>query len=190
MTEKIFSEAEIIAKTDEVTKLLQDHNVPISEWGTGEAKTLRDLVTEILTGESNLMIIGSEVFRQVEIVHVDVRYATDYVEKVLYEAKQVFADGRTRERHLSGVSEKMIPGEDPTSAAKRALSEELGINTNLNIESLSSTEETKPSQSYPGLNTQYKKHEARVFLPESAYNPRGYTEVQPDKITHFAWRSA
>lgn len=76
---------------------------------------------------------------------------------MLHEAEQVFNDGRRRVRNIP-LSEKLLPGEDAATGARRGILEELGsaITDAEAIEVIGevhTTSEWRASQSYPGLHT-------------------------------------
>ncbi len=190
MSETDISETELAAQVEEVTDRLQAHGIPLEQWGVGKAKTVTHLAKEILEGETVLTEKSGELLRSVELVHLDVRYVSDGVELQLLEDRQEFADGRERRRGLAGLSEKMKPGEDPLSSARRALGEELGVNSENEVQDLGSEQESQTSPSYPGLTTEYTRHEMRTYLPKEAFKPEGYVERQQDKSTFFVWAKA
>jgi hypothetical protein len=176
------------AKTSEVKKLLQTYGVPVEQFGTGKAKTLEHLAQEILEGETVLVDKDGKIVRRVELVHIDVRFTQNGDEFQLVEDGQVFIDGRERRRGLTGISEKMKPGENPLICAKRALAEEIGVDSGNDIQVMETEEETKTSPSYPGLSTEYRRHKMKITISEKDFLEDGYTEVQPDKTTYFVWR--
>ena len=188
MKEVKISDEALQGKIFELTKKLQGYGISLEQWGTGKAKTVGHLAKEVLEGETVLVDINGEIVRRVELVHIDVRYTAGGTELQLVEDRQEFKDGRERRRGLTGISEKMKPGEDPLASAKRALHEELGVNNCGEIDSLGTKEETQTSPSYPGLTTEYLRHEMRTNLPDSAYRADGYVEEQQDKCTFFVWR--
>jgi len=111
MTETFIPKAQLDTKVAEVINLLNDYDIPITHWGIGKAKTIEHLATEILEGETTLVDRNGEIIRQVELVHVDIRYTlADGVQLQLVEDRQHFHDGRERQRGLTGISEKMKPG--------------------------------------------------------------------------------
>lgn len=180
---------EIDALVADLKSKLSEYGIPLDEWGVGKAKTLRHLAQEVLAGETVLVESGREILRRVEFVHIEVTYDNGQSKLRLVEEKQVFRDGRERRRNLTGVSEKMLPGENPTSAAARALREEIGVyDSHLSYQS--SETETISSPSYPGLKTEYLKHEAESVIDESDFQPEGYIEEQDDKTTYFVWQRA
>ncbi len=171
----------------EITNRLKSHGIPVERWGLGMAKTIAHLAKEIIEGETVITVENGEILRKVKLTHVDVRHVVNGVGLQLVEDRQEFKGGRKRRRRITGVTEKMKPGEGPISSAKRALLEELGINYKDKIESLGFEEKTRMSPSYPGLITKYSKYKMRVNLPNSAFRPEGYIEKQPDKRTFFIW---
>lgn len=187
MTEKL-TEAQLSAQVLEVANRLRGYGIPLEQWGIGKAKTIGHLAKEILEGETVLVDKNGEIIRRVELVHVDVRYKSEGMELQLIEDRQEFRDGRERRRGLTGISEKMKPGENPNVSAKRALSEELGINGRVDLENLGIEEETQTSPSYPGLTTEYLRHEMCTVLQYSAFRSEGYVENQTDKSTYFVWK--
>ncbi len=172
----------------QIKQKLEKHGISTENWGVGKAKTLEHLVKEVLAGETHLVESGNELLRRVEFVHVEVYFSKDGVTFQLIEDRQEFSDGRTRRRGLSGVSEKMSPNENVMNAITRALREELGVTHSTDIEYIGREDETIDSPSYPGLKTEYKKHEGSVNLSERDFNPSGYIEVQKDKKTFFVWK--
>lgn len=188
MAEKLITEQRLSAQVLEITNKLKSYQIPLDKLGTGKAKTINHLAKEVLEGETVLVDNNGEVIRRVELVHIDVRYRSEGVELQLVEDRQEFKDGRSRRRGLTGISEKMKPGENPVVSARRALIEELGVNDQLNFESLDTEEGTQTSPSYPGLTTGYLRHEMQITLPNSAFRREGYVEDQSDKSTYFVWK--
>lgn len=172
----------------EVTKKLQSYGVTLDQWGTGPAKTVTQLAKEVFEGETVLIEQKGKIFRTVELVHIDVRFKAGETELQLFEDRQEFRDGRQRRRGFLGISEKVIPGEDPLSSAKRALMEELGISSHVHLNSTGVEKYTLPSPSYPGLMTKYKEYKMQTYIPDSAYKADGYVEEQTDKNTYFVWQ--
>lgn len=168
---------------------LESFGIDTSTWGTGEAKTLRNLHEEIAQGETALVESAGKLLRRVTGSAADVYYsAPDGTKYRLKEEKQVFKDGRERTRTSQlAVSEKFKPGEDPRAAIIRGIEEELGVSGALEPEDIGTETEIKDSQSYPGLETEYIRHEFKVELSEDQFNPNGYVEVQSGKSTYFVW---
>ena len=170
---------------------LEGAGISTSEWGKGEAKTLRHLVQELQEGECSLIADEQGALtRTVVVGGANVLYTSSEGQLFqLIEEKQVFNDGRERKRDLgSAVSEKMKPGEDPTQAMVRGIREELGISGDISISYEGHSEKTILSPSYPGLLSRYLNHKFTVTLQDSQFNPHGYVEVQSDKSTYFVWK--
>ena len=66
--------------------------------------------------------------------------------------------------------------------------EELNVQSGSEIDSIRVEEESKVSPSYPGLATEYLRHEMKTNLSAAAFKPEGYIEHQADKSTYFVWR--
>lgn len=146
---------------NDLRKWLEHGGVDTSKWGTGSAKTLTHLQNEIESGEATLVIgEAGELLRRFIVGVVDVYYEFPDGEKYrLTEDRQVFRDGRERRRGLStAVSEKMKPGENPTSAIIRGIREELGVSGEINLVKSGIDEQTVSSLSYPGLLSNRVRH--------------------------------
>lgn len=169
---------------------LESAGVDISEWGTGQAKTLADLQQEIESGET-VLVTGKEgeLLRKVTVGGAEVYYITPEGKKYrLKEEKQVFKDGRIRRRDWDQtVSEKMKPDENPRDAIIRGIQEELGIEGEINLTETGIDEQILTSPSYPVLQSQYICHKFETVLNDEQYNPNGYIEEQSDKSTYFTW---
>ena len=172
-----------------LVSLLNENNVNPNLFGKGEAKTLAHLLKEVEEGETVFEVEGGVLRRVISLVFIEIQ--SPYGEK-LVEDRQVFVDGRVRERGLTALAEKFKPGEDPFAAAKRALQEELGVSAEI-ADTLTfleggNSEKVKTSPSYPGLVSVYRVTNLSVQLPVAAYDPTGYVERQPDKSTYFSWQ--
>ncbi len=176
-----------------VTQLLKKHGIDTSSWGSGKAKTVEHLMSEVLSGESQLLETeDGELLRVLEIADGTITFAdASGVVYKLTEDRQEFKDGRIRKRdHLKDISlaEKVAPGENPKDALVRGIDEELGITGELQINGEPVLEEKRvESPSFPGLNTQYKVHKFNLTIGEDSFNPDGYQEEQSDKTTYFVW---
>jgi hypothetical protein len=179
-----------------VTQLLKKHGVDTSTWGSGKAKTVEHLMSEIMSGESQLVETeGGELLRVLEIADGIITFTDGSgVVYKLTEDRQEFKDGRVRKRdHLKDISlaEKVAPGEDPKDALVRGIDEELGITGEIQINGEPTLEEKQvESPSFPGLNTQYKVHKFNLTIGADSFNPDGYQEEQTDKTTYFVWEEA
>ena len=183
-----FTSGDFKTQQDLINKLTQ-FEVPIGEWGTGQSKTVRNLLHELQEGECHIEDAGGYLVRYLEFVGVRIFYKEGETILYLQEDRQEFTDGRTRRRKMpSSVSEKMKFGENPHLAAVRGIREELGIL--IKPEQLIKARDLNyngSSMSYPGLRSKYKGHQFTCYLTKEQFNPEGYIEKQEDKSTFFIW---
>lgn len=188
-----------VLKPNTLTELegcLRQGGVTLTGWGAGQAKTSADLLTEIRSGESQLVFKDGQLTRKVRALAIDVWYRDVKlgVWKYLYEKKQVFEDGRTRRRRLwTSLGEKLRAGEMPNYAAvSRALAEELVLSeiSHQHLLYLGDWHEKRPSSSYPGLISYHYFSFWWYFLQPEQYLEQ-YQEVQPrKKTTYWRWLTA
>jgi len=172
-----------------LVELLKKYDVPFDSWGTGESKTAEHLLSEINLGESDLVEERGILVKKSFVAAINVYYKQGDKIFKLKEAKQIFYDGREKVRDLeTSIGEKMRPGESASSAAYRALSEELGIKERIELKPVSPiTKGPVASQSFPGLQSKFFINVFEIFLPDSMYKPDGYKEQQADKESIFIW---
>ena len=144
---------------------LHSLGVNTSVYGVGASKPLELLLEEVQEGETILSSFLGSPRRTVSVVNVRIRNSKG---QSLYEAGQILPTGTKRPRNLP-LSEKMLPGEAWQAAAKRGVQEELGVilprgaGVTLYEDTYERTEETKESQSYPGLQTEVRKIAFQIF---------------------------
>lgn len=169
-------------------------DIPVSEWGQGSAKTLEHLLQEIKNGESQISISpdATRIKREVSVAWLDVLHlSANGTVLALREARQEYSDGRVRKRSLDwSLGEKMMPNENPATAAARALQEELGVAEPETLHFLGSEKTKHTADSYPGLESHYNMHTFVATLDEAAFNPSGYIERQADKTNYYEWEPA
>ncbi|HEU5142586.1 MAG TPA: NUDIX domain-containing protein [Solirubrobacterales bacterium] len=173
--------------------LLRRFGIEYRRWGEGTSKAVNCLARELESGECSLVSNEGALLRVIHVVGVDV-YFTDAEEGTLklVETEQRFRGGRSRSRQLrTSLGEKQLPGESPEEAAKRAITEELGLPAeDLILHPTGGETHTSASDSYPGLRSQRHLVYFECDLPRSLFESNGYTERQPDKVTRFDWRAA
>lgn len=174
---------------EELRQWLLRREIDLSAWDRGEAKSISDLWSEIVRGESELR--DEPPRRQVEVVRVIIRRDGD----TLIEARQELRGGRQRARGRP-PSEKMKPGESYEETALRCLEEELGVAPQ-EARILPETYRRKTwegySSSYPGLCTQYTFHIVRAEV--EGLPPNNFSTVEktpgpgePVARHHWIWR--
>ncbi len=174
----------------ELEVFLVNHGIDTSMWGTGQAKHVHDLWNEISAGESRL--IAEPLRRVVQVVKVIIRKG----DQLLLEAEQELADGRRRKRRQP-PADKMKPGEDIITAAKRCLLEELNVaDEGLQVLAQTHREAVKliDSPSYPGLVTLYTFHYVDAIVPglpvSGFWIDNNGGENDPVKRHYWVWAPA
>lgn len=152
--------APIGLKVKALGRYLKANKIDPSAFGRDRAKTLQELSTELVTGESSLMTLpDGTVIRLVDVVLLMVtKSGTDLVLVVAKESSASAAGVGAELNRLPGT--KRRPDENHFHAAKRVLKRQLKVNENrinLNAEDVQICEEEKDSPSYPGLRTVYCK---------------------------------
>ena len=175
---------------EELKQLMIEANVPVNEYGRGEAKDIDDLQKEISDGECTIAVAhDGTLTRQVKPVWVNVlcRLGDGRI-MVLREEKQVFKDGRVRKRNLpSSLGEKLKAGESTDDAALRALKEEIGVIEVTTMEKVHEESRTFTPPTFPGIKSTYSSTFYDVVIPESAYDAEGYVEYQLKKDNYYVW---
>jgi hypothetical protein len=151
-----------INSLDALHQALQKEGINYAQWGTGSAKSVENLWTELTTGE--IALKGSPLCRVLSgVVQVVIRRPDG---RILIDSEQIFKDGRCRKRNIP-PSEKMLPGETFVDAARRCLVEELHIkpqNITIYPETHKMRQERRDSYSYPGLPSLYTIHSVEVAV--------------------------
>jgi len=136
---------------DELEKWLIDQKIDLSLWNRGNAKSVENLLNEIIQGDCSIQLNPA-----MRIIHV-VQVLIFRNQTLLVEIEQEMNDERTRKRNLP-PSEKMKPGEDCRQAAIRCLVEELQVSedqVNILTKDCKAFIRYRNSRSYPGLKSKY-----------------------------------
>ncbi|MBV7335408.1 hypothetical protein KFU94_45645 [Chloroflexi bacterium TSY] len=177
----------------ELQSWLTAHSINTTLWGMGNAKSICDLWLEVTKGES--LLDDDPPMRLATVIQVNVQRIDSVCNTwTLLEAMQEFDDGRTRQRNQS-PSEKMLPHEDPLSAAHRCLREELQVDpqqVTLDTDSLCKETFQIDSPSYPGLQTRFIFYtiNAKVAgLPDEPFAVKNLAHGQGDPVvvSHWKW---
>ncbi|HET8671545.1 MAG TPA: NUDIX domain-containing protein [Candidatus Saccharimonadales bacterium] len=184
-----------IGSQEELATILDTFGIPTAGWGEDGTKTTADLYREISQGETVLhQTIGHTALgKYIWTVKVDVYYSpgpNDLV-RLVEDFQEDRATGVRRHRRLSNsLSEKRraMHGESPEAAALRALHEEIGVDT---PQGLYLTSEKvwapKAEPNYAGLLVTNETHYYVARLGPEGYNPEGYIEETPERMTYFRW---
>lgn len=153
-------------------------------WGKASAKSPQNLWEEIQLGES---LVTQDGFRKVRVVVAELRqHGTSDLQ--LVELEQTLADGRRRVRSKRPMAEKILGLEDPLTALKRGLFEELGLSAsdfNLSTPQPVASSISRLSGSYPGMMSHYERFTFQVVT--SALPQNDFTITEPDGIRCATW---
>ncbi|MEI7513248.1 MAG: NUDIX domain-containing protein [bacterium] len=169
--------------------LLQRFDIPVENWGTGEAKDLVNYLKEIGEGESYLRIDHTGISRVVEIVKMHFKSPQPEKKVILKEIRQTLPDGRKRERNQEPAG-KIKLGETPDEALKREIREELKLEpADYTHKALPTRIESRPSKSYPGISCLYIIHPFEIVpnLGTQVLRPWFETTQEDGTILYFEW---
>ncbi len=168
--------------------------VQLDAWGKDDAKSFTKFLSELASGEIQMQIQGNEIFLHSRVIlfRVIAKDINHQAWKIVETQQVFFEDGRTRVRYSMGglPGEKMKPGEIQGQAARRGLSEELGVEKIVEMQTTSHKPNiVSVSKNFPGMIENQEFFFVNVNLPFSEVNRlrHGYVEVTKAMETHFAW---
>lgn len=177
-----------IGSVAELNKVLSNFpEIDANKW----VKSPELLYKEIKENDCRLSIEKGELLRRVDVIRVKCFYTNPEGERFqLVEEKQVFKNGKVRNRGFNFVGEKLKEGEDPKLGALRGLAEELKIaGPNVQVKSLEeeNTSVTLESPTYLGIKSNYRTYNFAYEVPEEEFKP-SYVEIdEGSKDTYFSW---
>jgi hypothetical protein len=162
-------QAPIGLNEDDLTQYLKMYKVDVSQFGQGKAKTLADISTELMKGDSSLAHdTDGSIIRVVDVVLLKLKNAE--TNKILVQTEQNYPDGtRVTLNRLPGT--KRRPDENQFLTAKQIVQRQLQISDNhvtCNQKDVHAVEEEKQSLAYPGLRTVYRKRIVTALLTKDA----------------------
>jgi len=161
-------QAPIGLEEEELRKYFEANKVDISQFGTGQAKTLKDISAEMIKGESSLMQdADGSLIRIVDVVVIKLIHSV--TGSILVQTEQTFPNGeKIQLKRLPGA--KRRPDENQFLTARRILKRQLKVEENhvtLDASGVQVAEEEKQSLAYPGLRTVYRKRIITATLAKS-----------------------
>lgn len=176
--------------TEDLQAWLKNQRVDTSTWGQGAAKPVFMLWQEVQEGETSLAMVDGRLLRRVTVLNVLIR---DSQGRSLIEHQQVLPTGSVRTRDLP-LSEKLLPDESWRDAVARAVAEELGEvlppgGPQIEVDDATYLleTETKESQSYPGVSSQYTCHRVTATVEGLPSNDFMTTERRADGTLQHRW---
>lgn len=170
---------------DAISEYLDEH---FPAMATGR-KGVEHLMSELMLGESYLSIDeeGQTVCRVVKVLELKI-FSNYCPGKVIKETKQVWhKTGKTVERNVY-VSEKITQGFDIEDEVKRAISEELGLDSSFitDFKLIGEKLVLNPQSAYKGIDSYSKLVTIEVWLKDVTSDDI-YIEHQPEKDFYFSW---
>mmetsp|Transcript_123867 Transcript_123867/g.231814 ORF Transcript_123867/g.231814 Transcript_123867/m.231814 type:complete len:774 (+) Transcript_123867:158-2479(+) len=154
---------------DELRSYLEANKVDVSKFGQNKTKTLKDISSELIKGESSLMQDAEgNLMRVVDVVVIKLVHSV--TQSILVQTEQSYPDGtKVPLKRLPGA--KRRPDENQFLTARRILKRQLKVEENhvtLNAGDVQVVEEEKESLAYPGLRTVYRKRIITAMLSKSS----------------------
>jgi len=162
------------ANIEWMENLFREKKVDTSSWGKGQAKTMSHLKDELQLHECSLLLRGDKLIRMVDLIVVRIQSKDG---KTLVESSQTFSDGRARQVQRFPAVMCRAKGKGRESAKAeivRLLQNELKstpdiLKVDFEGELLSELiTERAGSQSYPGLDSIYRKFFFTAQVNENA----------------------
>lgn len=173
------------ANVDYLETLVKDHRIDISKFGVGQAKNLSALYHELGAHECCLLVRDDSLIRLVDLVVLRIASADG---RFLVEAEQTFSDGRSRTVQRLPAVMCRAKGKGIESAmleVARILESELKTTSEVvSVDVMNSQEEVTVemtySQSYPGLQTIYRRFIFNARVSSKASARKALAIGQPD----------
>jgi len=140
-----------------LSKMLEEHGIDPSKFGSGNSKSLATLASEVRSGEARLMLDAAEhkkLVRVVEVVVVRLRCSDKFLVETAVDSTE-----RGKYTTMRLPAKIRPPHENVKVCAERVL-ESLGLSTatvQLDLDKRETCEEEIESPSYPGVQTSYRK---------------------------------
>lgn len=178
-------------------KFLEEHNIKTVRLGVGDAKTLEALAQEVQSGASRLMLDAAEHKKLVRVVDVVLLKLFDDQERLLVDAEEHNADGRSRFFwRLPGSKKETY--ENVAQTTRRILEETLNLDAtivNLKLREFTLQEEEQSSPSYPGLYTVYRKEIVTGYVSSKdpvmrtrfGLDGKGFSAIERDCTRKLRW---
>lgn len=185
-----------ISTDAQLTDILLSYNIDPAKYGNKEYKSIKDLFTEIINGETTLIVEEKTLKRKVRVLKLLIR---DEHGRYLWELYQYFHErNMTRERGMP-PAEKFLLYEAVIDAIIRTLKEELNLfpdQYTFDIIKEHTDKIEKSSPSYPGLISIYET--VYVVMSVTIINKNinffddfSHTELDkngfPRLTTHWHW---
>jgi|GEM_PF-2342037 len=171
-----------------LSELLIQKNIDTSGWNTPKTKSIPDLFSEIVTGESMLEIRNKKIIRAISIIGINVFTTIRGSHMRLVERKRV--SGNTPHSRLlrTSISERKSFHEDLFAAAIRITENVLSISTEPHyfIEGNKHITYIDPD-AFPCLATRACERRLAINISPNSARLSGYTVLLDNETIHFEW---
>ena len=175
LTNNILNDPVEFDDEEDFARWLDEHGLDVSNFGRGEAKTVRHLFDEVRGGKCTLGLCDGSVVRSVVNTQIKLRHGY----KILVEKMQLLEDGRKRVRKDGNrgllIVVKNRPAEGWRDAARRGLQDELNLRAEqvdlCDEGSIERKNRTVDSPSFPGVATTYTETHCDARLLQDRLTP-------------------
>lgn len=194
-----------IGSLSELREVLEEHMIPVEDFGTAHYKSIEKMWEEISNGEMSLAIREKELVRCASVTRVYVETEHDGEDYVLIEQVQAMLKSTDfdqtsnlpidsikgfKYRHtLYAVWGKIKDQEDIDVATRREISEELfggHFENDFLLKNCGEDSELEEPMDYPGLRSFLITHSFDFFMPSEFFKP-AYFETEDEKLCVFSW---
>jgi serine/threonine protein kinase len=165
---------------DQMKNQLTKHKIDMKKFGTGKARSIRELAEETSTGETRFYSNGTQMRRYLEILVVKIKNSYG---GYLIETGHSFGKGQSSSKNQFPAT-KVRPYEDKVWAVRRLLGEVDIPYSSSKIQFGPRRVETQESPSYPGITTVYLKQVVEVSLNEIDLNNLNNADVTAKWFAH------
>jgi len=159
-----------------IRKMLQDHGIALSGFGTGQAKSFDEFATEVQKGSSRLMLDATKhksLVRVVDVVLLCITCRTKAGTKYLVQTTEKHPDGRVRTNVDQLPGSKKEVHENAMQTTVRTVKDRLHFNdckVKFNFMTCENFEEEEISPSFPAVRTVYHKdiYEGQITTTDPA----------------------
>lgn len=172
--------------------MIRETDINLALWGIDGTETITHLIDKVNSGTCKLLLHNKTIIRISAKVHLMIYYQADQL-LCLHQSEQLFQqpsypvlEKSPRKNYIKAIIKR---GSTPYKTAYQALYDK-PLQISIKDFQLLPRRRIKlryPSKCYPGLMHHSIHTMLECFLTTEQYNPSGYIQFQPDKVTFFTW---